>query len=718
MSGPRKWKLTIPGVGERVIEAADEAQATRIAVAMAGSAGTEPPASSVVPRTMPGLMDRARVGAVRGATGPGELLLAAREGVNARTGFDPFDPSGRGEEAYVEASEKAGAPLPDPRFGPARILPGDVTADWERDILGYGPTPKAAGIMDRGAEAAGGAFGSAPTMFGGGLANVATRGGIARLALGEAGSIAGQAVGGEYGGLPGEMIGAAAGGPLAMAAGSMRRVPADAVTKTMLDAIRRDHPEFAFYSDQDLMRASSALRGRIPAGPEADPDLYLREGMERLDDAASYFPKGARPTTSQALGELGGSGFETDVTALARGSQDFESKLAGQKLGAKRFLEGEYAGLRAFDGRESAQVHSDLAESYLARRTDAARATREAWAAVPFDSIPKMPTSKLTAAKAKVLASLEVANEKDLPAEFAAVDEIAKRFGARTPLTEVQALRSRLLEVQRDARRFGATRQDRNAARLAGQLLEPIESMIDETERAAQGVTKYRDALAATAAYKRDFRDSVAERLLLEPKESKHFVGSLLSLNQRERLRVLGAMDGEQRADVARLVVAHVMGDELGQVGLKTSLNQWRSNRAALESVLGAARYSQGKRLLEYARTADFGRAGTQAASQGTGSAVPSLPGLLSKGIESATSPRRAFNEGLDWLHQASGKKHIELIKLALLDVEFGKLMLELPTQKGLAEWQSRASKALAARGLARPAIMSPQAVIGEDLQQ
>lgn len=712
----KKWKLTIPGVGERVIEAADEAQATRIAVAMADGAGREAPTASVVPRTMPSLMDRARIGAVRGATGTGELLMAGREALNSRTGFDPFDPSGKREEAYVAASEAAGAPLPDPRFGPSRIMPGDVTADWERDILGYGPTPDPQGLLERGAQAAGGAFGSAPTMMGGGLGNVATRGALARTAAGEVGSIIGQAVGGELGGVPGEMVGAMAAGPIAMRAVGGRAAAFDPAMRGALNDIRREYPEFSSMSDKELMRASSALRGRMPVGPDGDPDLYLREGVERLDDAAKYFPPGARPTTSQALGELGGSAFESDVSSLARGSQDFEAKLAGQKLSANRFLEGEFEKLRAFDGRDTSQVHSDLVASYAERRLAAAKAAEDAWREVPFTSIPKLATQKLTIAKQRILKGLPVADRASLPPEFASVDAIAEQFGKQVPLTEVQALRSRLLEVQRDAKRFGATRDDRNAARLAGQLLEPIEAMIDETEKRAAGVTKYRNALSATANYKQNFRDSVAERLMLEPKESKHFAGSLLALNQRERLRVLGSLDDAQRADVERIVVSHVLGDELGQVGLKTSLNQWRSNRAAIESVLGAARYSQGKRLIEYAQTANFGRAGTQAASQGTGSAVPSLPGTLARGIETITSPRAsATTAALDWLHQTSGKSHIELMKMGLLDLEFGKLLLELPTQKGLAEWQSKATKMLAARGLARPTIMSPP-VIGEDV--
>lgn len=674
-----------------------------------------PAMEASAPTERPSLMERVQRGASRA---PASLMRTVAQGMN-----------------YIDSrpvfSEWVGGPPFQSAFGvDTQALvdaPWDAASDEaHRRVFGRDPvTTPPEGIMEKTAEGIGGGLATpVPGAPGGG-----TVGGLMLEGLGLAGgSLAGAAA--DEVGLPWwAQMGLSIGGSVAPSmagrsiatrmAGAEARSAADDVLDTMKwRAGTESAPDFMPPSARPgtILNASSELKTMIPRG-------FEDEAASRLDDVLEAFPEArTRPTTSQALDELGGETMESATMGLSRGDRTFSRNLAGQKLSAVRAVDDDLAALRPSGDLPTAQA------AYEATVDAAIQSERAAWNAVPMDLMPQVPTRGLKRAAEEIRAGVGVAGAKNLPDELATVLE----YGDNVPFSELQSLRSELLAVERAGRSpmasAKATRQSAHAARLRQHVDDLIDDVAENSQITGQplkpgtastvqrqeGVAALRDAQRITRENRELFDPrSPVVRAFENPKEAKDIANGLIRGGPRDARRAMTMFRQNQAAQdsVRRIVMDELIGpDILTEGAAKSAMKRLREKRETAVALFGAEHVQNVERLLRKARTVRSGRAGTRAGGLGTGSGTLSASQQMVKESAQELIGQRGMTlaDMAAWIPKKVASTYRDLadadfqrvMAAAVIDPELARDLLRIPGPAALPKWATRMRGHLARNGI------------------
>lgn len=673
-----RWEVEMDDGTTRVVEASSEAEA----LSMASSASTsDAPAHS----GSTSLLDRLKWGLSRGPVGAMQLVA---KGANLAY---PSPVT----QAWVDA-------------------PWDAAADETyRRVFGGEPPGPPSGFTQKAVGAVGQSLAS-PTPFAPG-AGTATG-----MAVEGAGLLLGTALGtaAEEAGLPWwAQLGASIGGSAIPGVGmrvagsrastARARKAADAVSDTFQNrTLPGDGMSLPNAGPGVVQRASSELKTMIPAG-------FEDEAVERLDDVVRQFPDPAtRPVTTQALDELGGETIESATMSLSRGDRTVSRNLAGQKLRAVRAIDDELEALRPVGDMPTAtSAYDDIAER-------AATAERDAWRRVPLDQMPQVPTRSLKQAAEEIRSSAGIAGAKNLPDELSTVLET---YGDNVPFSELQALRSELLSVERAGRSPMATAKAARQGAHATALRKSVEDLIDDvaennqvtgrplipgtqaTIQRQQGVAALRDAQRITRENRElfSFKSSFVKEMS-DPKEATGIARSLLRGGPQEVRRALSIFRDNEAAQnsVRRLVMDELVGqDILTEGAAKSAMKRIREKRNTVVSLFGPRHVQNVERLLRRARTVRSGRAGTRSGALGTASNT--LPSDAITKFESAmenvgqrgavmAAASIAKQQTIGRVRDALDTQFQQIMAAAMIDPELASDLLRIPGPAALPKWAER----------------------------
>lgn len=468
-------------------------------------------------------------------------------------------------------------------------------------------------------------------------------------------------------------------------------------------------------SPNTVRRVSSELKAMIPEGFEDD-------AVQRLSDVVAEFPDPrTRPTTSQALDELGGATVESATASLDRGDRTVSRTLAGQKLRAVNAIDDELARLMPdadFDLTQSS--YSEIAES-------AAKAERAAWDAVPMESMPQVPVRTIKQRAAEVRSSVGQAGAKNLPAEI----DIIEGYGQTVPFSELQALRSELLTVERAGNSPMATaRAMRNGAHAA-RLRQSVEELIDDvaensqitgapltpgtaaTAQRQQGVSALREAQRITRKNRELFSPrSPVVKALNSPKEPQNLARSILTGGPEEARRAMAIFEStpEVQQSVKGIVMRQIVPEDVLTVGAaKASRRRLRVHRRTVVAMFGSKHANNLEKLLRKAQTVRSGRAGTRAAALGTGSNTLQSEAItqLESGMQRlgqrgmiGTAGEFARSQTIGRVRAAFQKEFSAIMAAAAIDPELARDLLAIPGAAAIPKWAARVEQSLARNGV------------------
>lgn len=678
---------------KRVVEAASEQEAMALS--------SQTPAETPAPAESASLGDYLRRGMSRA---PGNLMQLVAKGMNAAESIPMVSPRGRvfhplegmfgvDTQAMIDA-------------------PWDAAADetYRNVFGGEPPVGPAEGIGPRAAEMVGGALATPAPVPGSGSA-----GGIVREGLGlMAGSLAGAA--GEEMGLPWWINAPLSIGASMAPSGVARMAGQRASTAKVRDAAKEMAEEFPARSAAapdfmppkarpgSITKASSEFKAMIPRG-------FEDEAAGRLDEVLEAFPDPAtRPTTSQALNELGGETMESATASLSRGDRTYSRNLAGQRLAAVRAVDDEFEALRPAGDFPTAQSgYDDVAEAAVQRE-------RAAWSAVPLDQMPRVPSVSIKRAAQEIRESVGQAGARNLPDVF----EIIDNYDQAVPFSELQSLRSELLTMERAGRRSSDPRIIRQGAHAA-RLRQPVEALIDDvaensqvtgqpltpgtdaTIRRQEGVTALRDAQRITRENRELFdQRSPLVRAFEAPKEAKDIASGLLRGGPQDARRALAMFrqNAPAQDSVRRLVMDELIGqDVLTEGAAKSALKRLREKRQTAVSLFGPEHVQNVERLLRKAHTVRSGRAGTRAAALGTGSNTLASDafGLAESAIESVgqrgavmAAASMAKKQTIGRIKATLDRDFQRVMAAATIDPELARDLLRIPGPAALPKWAER----------------------------
>lgn len=189
--------------------------------------------------------------------------------------------------------------------------------------------------------------------------------------------------------------------------------------------------------------------------------------------------------------------------------------------------------------QESIIVRDELTKAMRQAMDDPNIGTKILWSKVPKNLEVGYAGSKQ--AYSDLLSSLSRAERGDIPAVLKN-SFLAKKRAPKFPVTvrEMQGLRSKLLEVQRIARKNG----EWNAARISGDMAD---SILDDLSTHADVDESLRTALAATRQFKERFERGIVGKLLGFSKTGAPSISPDLTLDVSiGRAGVSGAVDADK----------------------------------------------------------------------------------------------------------------------------------------------------------------------------
>lgn len=481
----------------------------------------------------------------------------------------------------------------------------------------------------------------------------------------------------------------------------------------------RQNPATSFMpanpSPATMARAASEFKATIPQG-------FEEQAAQRLDDTLAQFsdPK-TRPTTSQALDELGGEAAESAAMSLSRDDRTAGRNLAGQKLRAVQAIDDEIAAARPKGSFDEAQAaYDDVTEKAATRE-------RKAWERVPLDKMPRVPTGGLAQAVDEITASVGKAGAGDIPPIFGVV----KSYEGWEPFSELQALRSKLLRLERAGRSNAATESAMAQGALAGRLRQHVEKLIDDvaennqvtgaplepgtaaTNLREEGVDALRTAHRITRENREIFNgQSKLVKALDDPKEARDLASALLRGGPQDARRALSMFKSRPKAQdsVRAVVMDDLLGkDILNPGGAKGALERIRTKRRTVVALFGPEHVQNVERILRKAQTVKSGRAGTRAGALGTGSNTLSAQAVtaLESGMK-RIGQRGLVKSAVDLAKQqtigrvraAFETEFARVMAAAAIDPELARDLLRIPGPAAVPQWASRMEGHMARNGI------------------
>lgn len=453
--------------------------------------------------------------------------------------------------------------------------------------------------------------------------------------------------------------------------------------------------------EEDVLRAGHFLRNKYPVDPNAqNPDRFVDIGEENLAETRRLFPdQNVRPSLRQALGEDAGAEFAALEERLASDpNSTFGRRLAGRKLAVRLDLEQQ------FDELLPEGNFGQVSSGFNDIKSQMVTKTQEAWAAVDFDEIPKIPTARLKLA-AKEARKRAAGISGRVPAEASVIDDLPDVI---TP-DQLQALRSNALLTDRIARRGGEMAQGQ--APNLDPIVKALNRELDELP--ASGSKAYKKALRTTREMHQTFDSrSVSVALLEDQTQGRKVVSGIRESKdpKREVEKALRILDQTPNGSDAfrRAVIEEAFDDSVDALTPRSVKRKMRQKKDFYMAALGADRYRKTVDILDAATIARRGRAATPAAVSSVGSGIPRTPAeMLWSGIELAEAPMQGTARGIRTIwKKVSGVAKTEpermaIVQEALLDIEFSDVLMRLPKRGQEDVWSSKFDK-LVARARAR----------------
>lgn len=332
---------------------------------------------------------------------------------------------------------------------------------------------------------------------------------------------------------------------------------------------------------------------------------------------------------------------------------------------------------------------------------------REAWSSVREGDRPVFNTADL-ANQAEKIAGSAFFKSGDVPAS---IRQLADKRMTTMDLDRFQELRSVLLGVVRDAKRTGLSK-DKHAAEMASQMLDSMQKKMDDFARS--------DATGKSAEWQRarqitldnnEFYDleSPVIRSLDSGGQAKNLFSKMREARGRRGKRTDPVSEAQRLVRIAEQTpggmenLRALAAEDLFQEGFTpTAIRQpdkiLRLNEAMYRVVFGD-NYDQMVELLDLTRLHTRGEAGTAAEAYRTGSGV-SPASFLFGVAKSARNPVQAAVDGAMKLTGKQNARELEwqkIVRTAIEQPEFLRVLLEMPTARALPEWQVNWRRLLAA---------------------
>lgn len=637
------------------------------------------------------------------------------------TGIDPNAPSRLGTAARGVARGFADLVDPAAQFIVDRLAftPGPVDVQTSEQI-GRSISPDPTDSLGRGIESFGRGVGSAAP-----FAPIAAAGAPA-LGLSRGAAVAGELVAGGLAGLSqqeleeagypnlavgvGMLVGGAA-NPIAGATGTVARSGGAAA----LDSVRMMTPEALAMARANelsrgaMVRGSSEIKRRTPDVRAAIEELMQRAIQTRRANMPSD-PSSRQIMESMEYGR-GGRFFTDAERNLTTTDVDYAN------TSARRYADSAEEIARRWD--EMSNVEPDFG-AFLQNYDEGVSirdvAEREAWQIAMGGDLPRFKTDDMVS-RAKQIQSSAYFKSGNVPG---AIDLLAKGDMTTMDLARFQELRSVLLGVIRDARRTGLS-ADQHAASMAGDMLEMMGRKIDEF--AANDPTGKSDAWARARQMTLENKefydaDSPVIRALDRGGQSKQLFATMRKATGRKGNRTNPVEEANRLVRIADQTpggmenLRALAAEDLFAEGFNPSATRrpekvLRENEEMYRVVFGD-QYDQAVELLDLARLYTKGSPGTAAEAYRTGSGVSPAAFLfgLAKG---AQNPVGASVEGAMKLAGKQNARELEwqkIVRTAIEQPEFLRVLLEMPTEAALPAWQVQ-WRQLVARASAREGARS-----------
>lgn len=325
-------------------------------------------------------------------------------------------------------------------------------------------------------------------------------------------------------------------------------------------------------------------------------------------------------------------------------------------------------------------------------------AERQAWAEAMGGEQPQFGTADMVG-KAKQIVGSAYFKSADVPGS---ITKLANGEMTRMDLPRFQELRSVLLGVIRDARRTGLSK-DKHAAAMAADMLEMMGNKMDEFAR--------NDPTGKSEAWARARQLTVENKALYDPDspvirtldrggKAQNLFEVMRRATGRKGNRTNPVEEAQRLVRIAEQTpggmenLRALAAEDLFREGFNpTAVRQpekiLRRNEEMYRVIFGE-HYDEALQLVDLAQLHTRGEAGTAAEAYRTGSGVS--PAAFLFGLaKSARNPVQAAVEGAMKLTGKSNARELEwqkIVRTSIEQPEFLRVLLEMPTERALPEWQ------------------------------
>lgn len=494
------------------------------------------------------------------------------------------------------------------------------------------------------------------------------------------------------GALAGLTIGAVGSGPAGASGAAARKGAVEAI-----DSVRLMTPEaLSLARANDLsrgamVRGSSEIKRRVPDIPATINELRRR--ITQSGEAGLPHNASSRQIVEGMENGRGGRFFTDAERNLTTTDVDYQRE----------------AGLRFADNADElgrrwerlSNVEPDF-ETFIQNYDEGSSlrdvAERQAWAEAMGGDQPRFNAADMVG-RAKQIVGSAYFKRGDVPG---AINQLASGDMTTMDLPRFQELRSVLLGVVRDARRTGLSK-DKHAASMAADMLDMMgQKMEDFARNDPTGKSEaWARARQLTVENKELYdADSPVIRALDKGGQAKNLFEVMRRATGRKGNRTNPVEEAQRLVRIAEqtpggmenlraLAYEDLFAEGFNPNAVRAPEKIMRRNEEMYRVVFGE-HYDDALQLVDLARVHTRGAAGTAAEAYRTGSGVS--PAAFLFGLaKSARNPVSAAVEGAMKLTGKQTARDLEwqrIVRTAIEQPEFLRVLLEMPTARSLPEWQ------------------------------
>lgn len=331
---------------------------------------------------------------------------------------------------------------------------------------------------------------------------------------------------------------------------------------------------------------------------------------------------------------------------------------------------------------------------------------RDAWSAAMGGDQPQFNTADMVG-RAKQIVGGAYFKRKDVPS---AISMLADGKATTMDLPRFQELRSVLLGVVRDARKSGMS-SDKHAASMAADMLDMMGQKIDDfakndpTGKSEAWANARRITLENKTLYD---ADSPVIRALDKGGQAKNLFEVMRRATGRKGNRTNPVEEAHRLVRIAEqtpggmenlrsLAYEDLFAEGFNPNSVRQPEKILRRNEDMYRVIFGE-HYDEALELVELSRLHTRGEAGTASEAYRTGSGVS--PAAFLFGVaKSARNPVQAAVEGAMKLSGKELSRQLEwqrIVRTAIEQPQFLRVLLEMPTERTLPEWQANWRQLLA----------------------